>query len=252
MFHVKHSAPHVLLINPWIYDFAAYNLWAHPLGLLEIGGKLRDLGIRVSLIDCTDAENFSIESRFKPKISLFGTSNLKRTPIEKPVILSDIPRHYCRYGISPDDYYTRLTNLPSPDLILVTSIMTYWYPGVRDAIAAAKEVFPETPVWLGGIYASLLPEHARETCRPDMVLPGPFTKQRLEELRAFLGTSDNQPHSSPFCGLPFWEGYDRLHFLCVRTSTGCPFHCPYCASNILTPRFTETPVPETLKHHGQQ
>jgi len=35
MFHVKHS-PHILLINPWITDFAAYNFWIKPLGLLYI------------------------------------------------------------------------------------------------------------------------------------------------------------------------------------------------------------------------
>jgi hypothetical protein len=247
MFHVKHSVPHVLLINPWIYDFAAYNLWTRPLGLLEIGGSLRDHGVRVSLIDCTDAENFSVQSRFKPKINPFGTSKLKRTPIDKPGVLSDVPRNYCRYGISPDDYISRLKALPSPDLILVTSVMTYWYPGVRDAIAIAKEVFPEAPVWLGGVYASLLPEHAKKICRPDRIFPGPFTRQKFEDFCAFLGISNGETHSSPLHGLPFWEGYETHHFLCTRTSVGCPFHCPYCASNILTPRFREVPVPETLR-----
>ena len=244
---MKHSVPHVLLINPWIYDFAAYNLWTRPLGLLEIGGCLRDRGARVSLIDCTDAENFSVRTRFKPKITPFGTSKLKRTPIDKPDALSEVPRKYCRYGISPDDYLSRLRTLPPPDLILVTSVMTYWYPGVRDAIAMLREVFPETPIWLGGVYASLLPEHAREICRPDRVLPGPFTQQRLEETCAFLGISNKETHPSPLLGLPFWEGYGTLHFLCTRSSVGCPFHCPYCASNILAPRFMEIPVPETLR-----
>jgi len=28
----------ILLINPWIYDFAAYDLWVKPLGLLSLGG----------------------------------------------------------------------------------------------------------------------------------------------------------------------------------------------------------------------
>ena len=30
--------PHILLVNPWIHDFAAYDFWAAPLGLLEHGG----------------------------------------------------------------------------------------------------------------------------------------------------------------------------------------------------------------------
>ena len=36
-----------LLINPWIYDFAAYDFWLKPYGLLLIGGKLRKLGYSV-------------------------------------------------------------------------------------------------------------------------------------------------------------------------------------------------------------
>jgi hypothetical protein len=51
MFHVKHS-PHILLINPWITDFAVYNFWIRPLGLLCIASLLRANGFRVTLIDC--------------------------------------------------------------------------------------------------------------------------------------------------------------------------------------------------------
>jgi hypothetical protein len=54
MFHVKHSSPHILLINPWITDFAAYNFWIKPLGLLHIASLLRENGFRVTLIDCID------------------------------------------------------------------------------------------------------------------------------------------------------------------------------------------------------
>ena len=26
----------LLLVNPWIYDFVAYDLWSKPLGLIKI------------------------------------------------------------------------------------------------------------------------------------------------------------------------------------------------------------------------
>jgi len=32
--------PLLLLINPWIYDFAAYDYFARPLGLLYLAGVL--------------------------------------------------------------------------------------------------------------------------------------------------------------------------------------------------------------------
>ncbi|MCL4476517.1 MAG: hypothetical protein M1508_09870 [Nitrospirae bacterium] len=31
----------ILLVNPWIYDFTAYNLRARPLDLLNVGEHLR-------------------------------------------------------------------------------------------------------------------------------------------------------------------------------------------------------------------
>ena len=63
--------------------------------------------------------------------------------------------------------------MPVPRAILVTSLMTYWYPGVQETIQLLRSVFPEVPILLGGIYASLLPEHAQEHCGANEVLVGP-------------------------------------------------------------------------------
>ncbi len=75
MFHVKHSSPHILLINPWITDFAAYNFWIKPLGLLNIATSLRQNGYRISLIDCMDCN-----VKTKP----YGDGKLLKTTIPKP------------------------------------------------------------------------------------------------------------------------------------------------------------------------
>ncbi len=233
--------PRVLLINPWIHDFAAFNLWSRPLGLLEIGGALRDAGFLVSYIDCVDAENFSVREPFRPKLTRYGTGKLKRTPIDKPRILASVPRRFCRYGITPEDFHVRLESLPPPDLILVTSIMTYWYPGVRETIEILRRHYPQTPIWLGGIYATLLPGHARAACRPDRVIEGPFTPNLLRDIQTLLGTPPPATNQE-MAGLAFWEGYESHHFLCLRTSTGCPFRCPYCASHLLFPEFSEKPI----------
>ena len=48
------TAPFILLVNPWIYDFAAYDLWSKPLGLLYIAALLKHNGFDVHLIDCLD------------------------------------------------------------------------------------------------------------------------------------------------------------------------------------------------------
>ncbi|MCI4352057.1 MAG: hypothetical protein L3K14_01525 [Thermoplasmata archaeon] len=48
-----------------------------------------------------------------------------------------------------------------PDRIYVTSLFTYAWRPVHEAVRSYKDRFPRADVRLGGIYASLLPEHAR-------------------------------------------------------------------------------------------
>jgi len=50
-----------LIINPWIYDFAAYDLWAKPIGLFKLIYILDRLGFVIDYIDCLD--------RFHPRLT---------------------------------------------------------------------------------------------------------------------------------------------------------------------------------------
>ena len=47
--------------------------------------------------------------------------------------------------------------------------MTYWYPGVIEAISLSKEIHPDVPVILGGIYARLCKNHALKNSGADIV-----------------------------------------------------------------------------------
>jgi hypothetical protein len=66
---LRSDAPHILLINPWIHDFAAYDVWAKPLGLLTLAAILREHGCRLTYIDCLDRvmafTGWRSEKRFK-------------------------------------------------------------------------------------------------------------------------------------------------------------------------------------------
>ena len=65
----------ILLINPWIYDFAAYDMWTEPLGLLYIASLLRENGYRVSLINCLDRHHpdlLKFQNRKRAKSDEFG------------------------------------------------------------------------------------------------------------------------------------------------------------------------------------
>ena len=159
------SGPSLLLINPWIYDFAAYDFFARPLGLLYLAGWLRARGYAVHFLDCLGAPH----ARTGP----FGTGRYPKEIMPPPAALEGITRRYGRYGISEAAFRERLARVPTPAAILVTSLMTYWHPGVAAAIGLARERFPEAPVILGGIYASLCPEHAQKYSGAHRVVAGP-------------------------------------------------------------------------------
>ena len=47
------------------------------------------------------------------------------------------------------------------DVALIQTVMTYWYPGVQEVIADIRAYSPQTTIVLGGVYATLCPQHAR-------------------------------------------------------------------------------------------
>jgi len=224
------SPPQLLLLNPWIYDFAAYDYFARPLGLLYLAGWLRNKGATVHLLDCLDVPH----SRPGP----FGTGRYPKEIIPTPAPLADIPRRFGRYGLSEADFRGRLAQIPRPDAVLVTSLMTYWYPGVIAAIRLVRQHFPETPVILGGIYASLCPDHARRHSGADLVLPGPW-EIGLPPHLADLGLPRSAVVPGDLDDLPY-PGLDlsrQLSYIPILTSRGCPLDCDYCASRLLQPDF---------------
>ncbi|WP_372678375.1 radical SAM protein [Desulfosarcina sp.] len=231
-------APHILLVNPWVHDFAAYDFWAKPLGLLTLGAILRDHGARISYLDCLDRFHpFAKAGPLPP--ARCGRGPYLKTVIDKPPGLADIPRNYCRYGIPVDWFRNDLESLDPPDLVLVTSMMTYWYPGVRETVEVVKSVFRGVPVVLGGVYATLCADHAGHSCGADRVVSGPGESTILPLVAELTGWSpaprfDLQDLDA--LPRPVLDLEHRLAHVPVLTSRGCPFECAYCASHRLQPR----------------
>jgi len=225
-----------LLINPWIYDFVAYDLWIKPLGLLYIASLLRDNGYQVSLIDCLDRwhpQLLQLQLRQQPHGREDGRGKFYREEVDKPPAVRHIPRKYCRYGITLQIFEEELERTAPPDLVLMTSGMTYWYPGVQEAIRLVKAHYPGVRVILGGIYPTLAPLHARNHSGADYFIQGEGelpTLQLVNELTGNHHSPSNLPTSLDQLPYPAYDLVRVSSFLPVLTSRGCPYRCSFCAS----------------------
>lgn len=231
------DGPHILLVNPWVHDFAAYDVWAKPMGLLRLASILRDHGCTVAYIDCLD--RFHPKTFTRPHKFRNGRGPYLKTQIAPPPGLEDIPRAYSRYGIMPEWLDEDLARQKRPDLIFVTSLMTYWWPGVKETIDFIKHRFSASPIILGGIYATLCKTHAEKHAGADAIVTGPGEMEALKQVGMQTGVMPNPAFSMddmdsfPY---PAFDLQTNIPYIPILTSQGCPFSCTYCASPFLQPK----------------
>jgi len=232
-----------LLINPWIFDFSAYDFWSKPIGILYLASLLRMNGIDASFIDCLEpypADILPDRGRAWQKRKSTGAGSYPRQRIPKPDILRSIPRNFYCYGIAPQRFVQSLKSIPPPDVVMVTSMMTYWYPAVHTTIRFVHQAFPGVPVVLGGNYVTLCPEHAARS-GAEFALPGPaeltipaLLKDLFHYEMRFLPDRDRLD-SYPY---PAFDLISRADQVPIMASKGCPYHCSYCASDLINDRFS--------------
>ena len=103
-----------------------------------------------------------------------------------------------------------------PDKVFVTSLFTYWSEYVWRAVHYYKRRFPRAPVVVGGVYATLMPDHCR--------------KSGCDEV--YIGLHKEAERFPP--------AYDLVDtdFQIVHTSRGCPRKCAFCGVWRIEPQFT--------------
>jgi radical SAM superfamily enzyme YgiQ (UPF0313 family) len=224
----------ILLINPWIYDFAAFNLWARPLGLFRVAEYLSSYDTELFFVDCTGAYT----------AGRFGTGKYRAEAVNKPVLLEGVPRTFKRYGISADEFARQIKAAVPFDAVMVTSHMSYWYPGVQKVVEMIRELAGDVPVILGGIYATVEHDHAVKSSGADLIFRGPVAETLKFALSTFGFKLKKKGEPVPYYRLNFYDDYP---FAAINTSAGCPFRCAYCASELLSgPKFIRRLPEEVL------
>jgi radical SAM superfamily enzyme YgiQ (UPF0313 family) len=204
-----------LLVNPWIYDFSAYDLWMKPIGLLRVAGYLKKSGFNVNYFDC-----LASRSRKDP----FDCGKFTKRMIPKPEQIKNIPRSFYRYGVLIEKFEEYLSNIQPPDVVYVGSGMTFWYLGVQEVIEIIRKKFKNVYIVLGGNYSVLCRNHAIKYSGADEIWEG----QRLGDY-------------------PSWDLIDRQDSVVIQTSFGCPFNCRYCGTDILCGGFYQRSYLEVME-----
>ena len=243
----------LLIVNPWIEDFAAYDLWSKPMGLLYLGAVLERNGFEVSLIDCLDRWDSDIlawQGIKAPKQKKNGTGKYYREAMAHHPVLSGIKRQFSRYGFPEQVFLSKLRDMEKPDAVLVGSGMTYWYPSSAKVIRHVKKEWPDVPVLLGGVYVTLMEEHARKNSGADFVVPGTDMSTILEAVCEAAGCSVKQPDvpgSFDDYPTPQWKFYRHFPYISVFSSLGCPYRCSFCASSLVQKKFMERSPDKTVR-----
>lgn len=102
----------------------------------------------------------------------------------------------------------QLPSGPPPDVVEVTSLFTYAWKQVHDAVEHYRNAYPSAHIRLGGIYATLMPKHA-SLSGADGVHSGLIAE--IEDLMPDYGLVPDWDASILFC------------------SRGCIRKCPFCA-----------------------
>jgi len=225
----------ILLVNPPVYDFTAYDFWLKPYGLLTVAGFLRGKA-EMLLFDHLDRMHPAVPKERKLRSDQWGRGEYYSRRIDKPSCFSQIPRYYHRFGLSRKEFQDFLSEQKNFDCVLIQTGLTYWYPGIIETIEVIKEFCPKAKIVLGGIYATLCPEHAK-TLGADLIVED----SNLQELWDLLNLSPNPEQ------LPFWEGYERLPVGVLKLTDGCPFQCTYCAVHKFYRQFNARPIERSIR-----
>jgi hypothetical protein len=226
--------PKILLVNPPIYDFAAYDFWLKPYGMLTVAGYLRGKA-DFKLFDYLDRLHPFAARQRGLESDRWGRDRFYSKKITKPEPIRAIPRYYRRFGLPRDIFKSFLEQGGPFDFAFVQTTMTYWYEGVQEVIEDIRGACPQAKIILGGNYVTLCNSHAQKL-GADFLVPG----TNLQPLWEYLGIIPD------FVQPALWEIYNKLNVGVLKLSDGCPFNCTYCSVPKVYGGFKSRPLERSL------
>ena len=185
-----------LLINPPVHDCSDFKLeYCQPTGLMKIGSHLLKYGVEVSMIDC-------LKDISMPE----ALGHVSRDQHEIPMY---------HFGKTFSDLEKQLSSFSdsSPQHVYISAFATYWHPSIAHTINLIRKKLPASKVIVGGIYPTLMPEHAQNHLKADVTVVGSVEAVCSEKINTRF--------------------YDDLAYLGLKPYNGCPHNCSYCAQQVL-------------------
>jgi len=109
----------------------------------------------------------------------------------------------------------------TPDEILITSYFTYWSKYVKTSVQYYKKIFPNSKTIVGGIYASLMPDHCKKYTGCDEVYVGVHKE------------AEQCPPAYKYLE----KHYGKKDYQIIHTSRGCIRKCEFCGVHKIEPEF---------------
>lgn len=184
-------------------------------GLLKISSYLKATGNTVHMIDSLSTLDM-------------GKKGLEKYVATKKLVKEVKGGNYDAEGVSLPQYHfgysydkirkeiERLSKNTRFDEIYISTSMTYYHEAVHEVVKICKELLPNVKISLGGIYATLCPEHAKKSGADEV------------NIGEFCGATDMPTDLSVLSYVP--------SYAIIKSTHGCPNNCSYCAVSILEGR----------------
>ena len=113
-----------------------------------------------------------------------------------------------------DDFKNEIIDF-NPNFVLITSVFTYWFNEVKEAVNLSKELLPNVDVMVGGILASLVDDLQAKGIKCDYV---------------HKGVVNGAEHMPPDYSI-LENGGEDIDFQIIHSTRGCKRNCPFCGVN---------------------